>query len=96
MRADVFYKTVTKKSAPKIIEIMVEVDEDATLEEIIAAATEESGIQLAARRDKGPHEVQTDLGIFSRSGKSLVRPDGTAYADVSFKTWEELEAEDAD
>lgn len=93
MRCDIFYKTCTKKATPKEICLLIDVEEDASLEEIVAAASDESGIAFAARADKGIYEIQTDRGIFSRGGKALVRRDGSAYADVLFRTWEDMEGD---
>jgi hypothetical protein len=95
MRCDGFFKTYNRDASKRgTAEIVVEVEETTDLNTIIAAFAA-AGYCLTRSDTLSIYEVQTDLGIYSRNGKALHRRGGSLYEDVTFKSWEQLEAEDA-
>ena len=99
INCSLYYRTMAKSNPNhRVVCFDVLVPEGAhTVEAIIGIGSKERCMALAGRADKGVFEIQTDLGIFSRPADiHLVRRDGTAYGDVVFKTWAQMEQEEAE
>jgi len=96
-RVDFFHKAESNRLAPEnfnVHEASTRLDRDMTLAEIIALAPEVVGARGSARA--GTFEIQTDEGIISHStGKNLVHAIERGTSHIVFKTWDELEAEEA-
>ncbi len=94
MRADVFWRTwnrVAERRRTYVVQLVVA--EDATLEDILAAA---HGAGLGrGTHQTGIVEVQTDRGIYARAdGNRIDLSTPARAARVQFRSWDELEAEE--
>lgn len=92
MNADLFYRSWNGHTKTKSVkETSVEVGEEMGFAEILAAATEQTGVQFARRGGLGVFQIQTDAGIWARTDGT----EGVLQAhNVTFKSWEQLEAEE--
>lgn len=70
------------------------VPDNAGIEEIIDLAIKQLRIKFRNRASKGPFEVQTDKGIWSRGGKVFYDAQGKLYKDVKFRSWEQMEKDE--
>lgn len=97
MQHDFYYRRESNRHHPKDVPavcLTLDLADETTLPEALCAA-------LAAGMSKGTHrsgcfEVQTDRGIWSqRDGNRIDLSTTRKVALTTFKTWEQLEAEEA-
>ncbi len=97
MRADCFFRAFNR-SVERMLSnensrcVVVDVPADSDLSTVLAAA-KAAGAPVG-NQWSGIHEVQTDRGIWSRSDAKKLGGNPTRIAAASFKTWEQLEAEE--
>jgi len=93
-RVDFFKKAESNRLATfNVHEFSTHLDRDMGLAEIIALAATVCG---RGSHRAGTFEIQTDEGIISHStGKNLVHAIERGTSHIVFKTWDELEAEEA-
>ena len=66
-----------------------------SLTTILSLAKQQTGLALERRGSKGPHEIQTDLGIYRRPGGGVFyNAKQELFPDIGFKTWEQMQADE--